>query len=76
MSSWRQTEKEILIEIELKEKGLYFEVGPIRWPARGHESSGGTLSLAEFNARPKWFEEFPGLWERIQKDLKYMGRLE
>ncbi|MFT5917357.1 MAG: hypothetical protein ACJAWV_003730 [Flammeovirgaceae bacterium] len=76
MNSWSQTENDTLIEIELREEGLYFEVGPTSWPARGHEGAGGTLKFEEFLNKPKWFEEFPGLWKRIHKDLQGMGKVE
>jgi hypothetical protein len=73
---WSQTEKGTLIELESRENGIYFEVGPITYPARGHEGNGGTLSFEEFSNKPKWFDEFPGLWKQIKKDLQEIGKLE
>lgn len=76
MSLWVQTEGETRIEIELREEGLYFEVGPVSWPARGHEGTGGTISFKQFRESPKWLDEFPGLWEKIKEDLQAIDKFE
>lgn len=71
--SWRATHKGDLLEMELREDGLYFEVGPAEWPARGHQGAGGTLRIEEFISQPEMFSEFDGFYEKVAAALRSAG---
>ncbi|MCO4773469.1 MAG: hypothetical protein KDA24_25780 [Deltaproteobacteria bacterium] len=71
---WRAVHDGQRVEMELRPEGLYFEVGAHdNVKKRGHEGTGGTLSLDQFRAHPEYFEEFPGFHERVLSDLEGPG---
>lgn len=61
----------LLIEFNITETTVAYEVGPSEATARSHQAAGGSQTIAEFVSKPaSWIREFPGLHSRVIAEMK------
>lgn len=69
-TNWRAAADGNHIDIEWRNGSVYLEDGPSAWPNRGHEGTGGTISLRVVRNRGReMYSRYDGLYERLLADL-------